>query len=97
MTLSAGGICMANGLGSLLDGASVFIGPDTGEVNIVACGIIVIFFGIIAIAGGITAIRGKHISLALAGAVAGMMGGGLAGFCLGLASLLLFVFSDIDV
>jgi hypothetical protein len=97
MTLSAGGFCIVNGLGSLLGDASVFIGPDTGEVNIVVCGFIVIFLGIIAIAGGITAIRGRHMSLAFAGAAAGMMGGGLAGFLLGVASLLLFAFSDVDI
>jgi len=88
---------MVNGLGSLLEGAAVAVGPDTGQVNLAVCGFIVVFLGAIAIAGGITAILGKHISLALAGAAAGMMGGGNAGFWLGLASLLLIAFSDVDI
>jgi len=97
MTLVAGVSCIANGLGSLLGGTTVFISSDTAAVNIAACGIIVLFLGTIAIAGGTTALFGKHVSLSLAGAAAGMMGGGLVGFWLGLASLLLFAFSDMDI
>lgn len=88
---------MVNGLGSLLGGATAFVGGDTAPINVTGCGIIVLLLGSIAIAGGITALLEKHISLALAGAAAGMMGGGNPGFWLGLVSLLLFAFSDVDV
>jgi hypothetical protein len=97
MTLIAGILCMVNGFGSLLGGSTSFVGGDTAPINVTACGAIVVFLGSIAIAGGITAIREKHISLALAGAAAGMMGGGNPGFWLGLASLVLFAFSDVDI
>ncbi len=97
MTLIAGGLCMVNGIGSLLGGSTAFIGGDTTPIDVTACGVIVLFLGSIAIAGGITAILEKHISLALAGAAAGMMGGGNPGFWLGLASLVLFAFSDVDI
>jgi hypothetical protein len=97
MTLTAGILCLANGLGSLLGEHTAYVGGDTAPINVAACGVIVLILGSIAIAGGITALREKHISLAIAGAAAGMMGGGNPGFCLGLVSLLLFAFSDIDI
>lgn len=97
MTLIAGILCMVNGLGSLLGGSTAFIGGDTPPINVAACGAIVLFLGSIAIAGGIAALLEKHISLAIAGAAAGMMGGGNPGFWLGLVSLLFFAFSDVDI
>jgi hypothetical protein len=97
MVLISGCLCMVNGLGSLLGGSTAFIGGDTAPINVAACGVIVLFLGSIAIAGGITAILEKHISLAIAGAAAGMMGGGNPGFWLGLVSLLFFAFSDVDI
>jgi hypothetical protein len=97
MTLIAGCLCMMNGLGSLLGGSVAYVGGDTPPIDVTSCGVIVVFLGSIAIAGGVTALREKHLSLAIAGAAAGMMGGGNPGFWLGLASLALFAFSDMDI
>lgn len=97
MTFIAGILCVVNGVSSVLRGASIEIGPHTGEVNISVCGFIVVLLGSISLAGGIAAYLKKHISLAIAGAVAGMIGGGIFGFWLGLASLLLIALSNADI
>lgn len=56
-----------------------------------------VIFGIIAVAGGISGIKKKNFALALAGAVMGMMGGGLYGFYLGLGALVIFALSNQDL
>ncbi len=94
ITLVLGLLSLQNGLGAMLTGEEFPFGPYVTRVA--ACGMIVIIFGIIAIAGGVSALRGKHFSLALAGTLLGMMGGGLVAFLLGLVACVLFYFADED-
>lgn len=96
MTLSAGLLSLFNGIQGIVFGGQFAFGLDPGFSRFELCGVIVIIFGIVAIAGGILALKRRHISLALAGAVLGMLGGGLLGFWLGLGALVLFGFSDED-
>ena len=96
MTISAGILAMVNGLRGIFGESSIALGPDAGFSRSDVCGIMVLIFGIVAIAGGISALRCRYLSLSLAGAVLGMMGSGLIGFCLGLGALVMFAFSDQD-
>jgi len=96
-TLAAGALSLINGFnGIIFEGEFLFMEWDPGFSRFALCGIICILFGIIAIAGGIMALRTRRISLAFAGALLGMMGGGLVGFWLGLAAVIVFAFSDSD-
>lgn len=97
MTLLAGVLAIINGLRGLLTRSSFAVGPADTLFREAYCGILVLIFGIIAVAGGISGIRRKSFFLAAAGAILGMLGGGLFGFYLGLGALILFGLSDQDV
>lgn len=96
MTLAAGLLSLLNGIQGIVFGGWFQFGLDPGFSRFEACGVICILFGIVGVAGGISALRGWRLSLALAGAVLGMMGGGLVGFWLGLGALIVFAFSNED-
>ena len=97
LAILAGIMALANGLMGVTVGSSVALGPDSAINRFTVCSILVILFGIIAIAGGLSAIRGKHFTLALSGAVLGMVGGGWGGFFLGLGAIVLFMMSNQDL
>lgn len=98
LTVISGMIALVNGF-TALSNETVFHWPD---VNIAlnefsVCGVIVIIFGAVAIVGGLSAIKGGKISLALAGAAMGVMGGGIWGFALGLTAIVLLFLSEGDL
>lgn len=97
MTLLAGVLAIINGLRGLFSDSSLALGPVSSFNGETYCGILVVVFGIIAVAGGISGIKRKSFALALAGAVMGMMGGGLFGFYLGLGALIIFALSNQDL
>jgi membrane associated rhomboid family serine protease len=97
MTLLAGVFALINGLGVLLADNFLALGPDSSFTRYTFCGVLVVLFGVIAVAGGLSGIKRKNISLALAGAVMGMLGGGLYGFFLGLGALVAFSLSKADI
>ena len=76
---------------------SISFGPDVGFSRTELCGTILVSLGVVSIAGGLCAFRGRYMSLSLAGAFLGMIGGGFFGFFLGLASLVLFILSSGDL
>ncbi|MBN1678612.1 MAG: hypothetical protein JW880_08775 [Candidatus Thermoplasmatota archaeon] len=94
MTLITGILSLNNGLQGMIAGDEFPFGPYL--TRFAACSIAVIFFGIIAVAGGVSAMRGTHFSLALAGALLGMMGGGIVAFFLGLLAFIFYFFADED-
>jgi len=97
MTLLAGILAIINGLRGLFTDSSLALGPADTFTRETSCGILVLIFGIIAVAGGISGIKRKYFALALAGAVMGMMGGGVYGFYLGLGALIIFGLSNQDL
>ena len=96
MTIAAGLLSLFNGAQGIIFEGEFDLGPDPGFSRFDACGVIAIIFGIVAVAGGISALRSQRLSLALAGALLGMMGGGLLGLWLALGALVLFAISDAD-
>jgi hypothetical protein len=97
MTLLAGFLAIINGLGALFTDSFLALGPESSFTRYTFCGMLVIFFGIVATAGGISAMRGKNFTLALVGAIMGMLGSGLLGFFLGLGALVVFALSSEDL
>lgn len=97
MTLLAGILAIINGLSGLFTDSHLALGPDSSFTRYTFCGMLVAFFGIVATAGGISAMRGKNFTLALVGAVMGMLGSGLLGFFLGLGALVVFALSSEDL
>jgi len=97
LAILAGIMALANGLMGASIGSTVAIGPDSPVNRLTICSVLVIIFGMIAIAGGLSAIRGKHFTLALVGAVLGMVGGGWGGFFVGLGAIVLFMMSNQDL
>ena len=97
MTLLAGVFAINNGLRGLFLDSSLALGPANTFTRETSCGILVLVFGIVAVAGGISGIKKKSFALAAAGAVLGMLGGGLYGFYLGLGALIIFGLSNQDL
>jgi len=97
LAILAGIMALANGLMGASIGSTVAIGPDSPVNRLTICSVLVIIFGMIAIAGGLSAIRGKHFTLALVGAVLGMVGGGWGGFFVGLGAIVMFMMSNQDL
>ena len=97
LAILAGIMALANGLMGASIGSTVAIGPDSPVNRLTICSVLVIIFGMIAIAGGLSAIRGKHFTLALVGAVLGMVGGGWGGFFVGVGAIVLFMMSNQDL
>jgi len=97
MTLAAGILALVNGLRAIIADNPIALGPEASFTRYMACGIMVILFGIVAVAGGICALRGRNFTLALAGAVFGILGGGLFGFYLGFGALVVFGLSNEDL
>jgi len=97
MIIIAGLLALFNGFMSLLGETSSDLFDIVIDLNRYSiCATMIIAFGAVAIVGGISAIRGKNISLALAGAALGMLGGGIVGFWLGLTALLFLFLSSED-
>lgn len=97
MTLLAGILALINGMRGLFPDSFIALGLDSSFTRYTFCGVLVVFFGIVATAGGISAMRGKNFTLALVGAVMGMLGSGLLGFFLGLGALVVFALSSEDL
>lgn len=97
LTIAGGVASFANGTFAILTGTEVQVAADLGLSKEAICGFIFVIFGIVSVAGGIAALRRKHFSLGLAGAVLGMMGGGLVGFWLGLIALVMYALSHEDL
>ena len=97
MTLAAGISALINGLRAIISNSPIALGPEASFTRYTACGIMVLLFGIVAVAGGISAIRGRNLSLALAGAFFGILGGGLLGFWRGLGALVVFALFNEDL
>jgi hypothetical protein len=98
LIILSGFLALVNGVTAVLN-ESWFHSLDllTGLTSYGICEIGVLVAGFVAIAGGIAAIRGKSLSLALAGAGLGILAGGILGFFMGLAALVLLFFSDGDL
>jgi hypothetical protein len=99
LTVIAGVLSLMNGLEGLLAGTHLlsFL-PSAGESLVPACGIILVLFGVIAISGGAYALRPRaHLTPVLLGAALGMLGGGVYGFFLGLAAILLLWLANADM
>ena len=97
MTVIAGLLSFFNGLRTLMGESSwnlldVFV--DMSRYGI--CAVLIMIVGTVAVIGGISAVRGKNLSLALAGAAFGMIGDGVVGFWLGLLSILFLFLSNED-
>jgi len=97
MTLLAGVLAIINSLRGLFMDSSMALGPVNAFTRETYCGILVLVFGIVAVAGGISGIKEKSFALAVAGAVLGMLGGGVYGFFLGLGALIIFGLSNQDL
>ncbi len=101
----AGWLTILSGFLALVNGASAMLNEPwfhsldllTGLTSYGICEIIFLVAGVVAIAGGIAAILGKSLSLALAGAGLGILAGGIPGFFMGLAALVLLFMSDGDL
>jgi len=98
-TIIAGVLSLTNGLEGLLARTHLFTFlPSAGESLVPVCGIILVLFGLVAIAGGAYALRPRAtITPVLLGAALGMLGGGVYGFFLGLAAILLFWLANVDL
>ncbi len=95
MLVIAGGIVsLANGIVAIFAGGDVDVGITIPVGTY--CGALVLSLGIGGILSGITAYMLRRISPALAGAVMGMAGGGIVGFWLGLAAIVLLTLSHED-
>lgn len=98
LTIVAGLLALTNGLRALLsETAFLWLDIDIALNRFSVCGILVTAVGALAIAGGISAVRGKYLTLALAGAALGMVGDGIAGFFLGLTAIILLFLSNEDI
>jgi len=97
----AGVLIVGMGLLSLLNGLNALPVEDESAYSSdltpnVMCGTAIILFGIIAVAGGICAIMARHFSMALAGNLFGMAGGGWTNFFLGVLAFTLLLLADED-
>ncbi len=94
MTLLSGILAIINGLSGLSShGSSVEFRFAPYDY----CGTLFVLFGIVAVVGGISGIMRKSFLLAVAGAITGIMGGGVYGLYLGLGALVLFGLSNQDM
>jgi Flp pilus assembly pilin Flp len=97
MTVIAGVLTFFNGFRTLIGETSWNLLEALVDLNRYSlCAVVIMVFGAVAIAGGISAIRGKNLSLALAGAALGMIGDGIAGFWLGIGAILFLFLSSED-
>lgn len=97
LTIGAGLASVANGSYAMLTGTAVQVAADFGLTKEAVCGFIFLVFGIVSVIGGIIVHRRGHFSFGLAGAVLGMMAGGLIGFWMGLIALVLYALSHEDL
>jgi hypothetical protein len=98
-TIIAGVLSLMNGVEGLLSRAGLYsFLPDGGEGLATFCSILLLLFGVISISGGIYAFTPRaHVTPVLIGAGLGMLGGGVYGFFLGLAAILLFWMANVDL
>jgi hypothetical protein len=97
LTLAAGALSVVNGAQGLIFGGEFPFGELPVPSHFDVCGVILVLLGVLAIAGAVATLMLKRLSPGLAGAVCGMLGGGLFGFWLGLAALIVYIFSDTDL
>lgn len=97
MSTAAGVLSLINGFEGVISNKESSILPPVSQSFVPVCGVLLLALGVLAILGGISAIRGGRLSLSLVGAGAGMLGGGLIGFYLGLGAIVLLVLSDQDL
>lgn len=97
LIIVAGLLAFSNGLMAFFgESSSIWFDIDIGVNRYSVCGTMIMAFGVVAVAGGISAVRGKNLSLALAGAALGTMGDGLVGFLFGLIAIVLLFLSNED-
>jgi len=99
LTIITGVLCLMNGVVGLLADRNQFsFLPSTAEGLVPACGVILVLFGVVAIASGVYALRPRpRLTPVLLGAALGMLGGGDAGFFLGLAAIVLLWLANVDL
>jgi hypothetical protein len=95
LTVILGLIALQNGFIAITAEEENTYGADITPGDI--CGTTIIFFGIMAIAGGVCALMARNFSMALAGALLGMAGGGWASFFIGVLAFALFLTSSEDL
>lgn len=93
----AGILSLHNGLEGVIANVELSILPPVSQSFVRVCGVLLLALGVLAIVGGISAIKGGRLSLSLVGAAAGMLGGGLIGFYLGLGAIVLLILSNQDL
>ena len=97
LSIVSGILALITGILLVVIGSSYGLLVHTGGAQITLCGIVSIVLGVPAVLGGVFALKRKHFSLAVLGAFTGMAAGGLyVGFLLGLAALVLYLFSNAD-
>jgi hypothetical protein len=95
LVIAAGVLSTANGLAAMSTGGEVYAVDLTIPVG-TYCGALVLVLGIGGILSGIVALQIKRLSPVLAGAIMGIAGGGIVGFWLGLAAIVLLTLSHED-
>ncbi len=93
LTFLAGCLALENGLTGVT--GDTFGSVKALYINSV-CGIIFIMFGIVSLLGAYCAVKGRFFTLAIMGALMGMVGDGAIGFLSGFAALILFGTSNED-
>lgn len=97
LSVGAGILSLINGVQGILTNAELSILPPVSQSFVKVCGVLLLVLGALAVVGGVSAIRGGRLSLSLVGAGAGMLGGGLIGFYLGLGAIVLLLLSNQDL
>lgn len=95
LTVVIGLLALNNGLAAMTGDDSTTSSPYLTPGTV--CGTTIIFFGVVAVAGGICALMRRYFSLALAGTLLGMMGGGWLNFILGITAFIFYYFAGEDL
>ncbi len=99
MVIVAGILGLVNGIEALLAISNTLPFLSNSEATVFPiCGALLLVLGAIAIAGGIYALTPHpHLIPCLVAAAAGILGGGLLGFFLGFAAIVLFWMANVDL